>query len=237
MNSHPFTINPELAADLERQGADIERTLRILALIAEEGNIIRGSVSKSRILQSSPQGQPRLPQGQDPRITDFSALSGLTVDQSAVQELWNTYNITVPVEKLARVSGHRCYFSHTALSELGIRLYPYTAYGVLNGGSATTYVDTKKNTALSPRAFELFQDQFTTFSEAHKQNPKGITSAYFELDGSGGPSFLLLKMRSLLIRALEYRLLTGDHHTAVLPFFQMTSDATDAKLTAAYEDY
>ncbi|MFQ3547732.1 MAG: UTP--glucose-1-phosphate uridylyltransferase, partial [Termitinemataceae bacterium] len=49
--------------------------------------------------------------------------------------------------------------------------------------------------------------------------------------------FLLLKMRALLIRALEYRLLTGDHHTAVLPFFQMTSDATDAKLTAAYEDY
>ncbi|GAB1484936.1 hypothetical protein MASR2M78_37540 [Treponema sp.] len=108
---------------------------------------------------------------------------------------------------------------------------------MLNGGSATSYADAAKNRALSPEAFELLEGAFQAAAKAAEGAPKGTSSAYFESDGSAGPTFLLLKMRSLLINILEYQKQTGDYTSRPLPFFQMTSKATDTAIRDAYERY
>ncbi len=215
-------LHPDLIADLERQGADIKRTMQVLSLL------------ETAALQDEESGPVTLPKEGDSRIADLKTLS---VKVKATEDFFARYNIPKSLFEKLTINDGNCIFTEQNLYSIGIYLYPYTAYGVLNGGSATTYGDSKKNQALSQAAFELFREDFLAQAEQCKNNPKGITSAYFEADGSAGPSFLLLKMRSLLIHALEYRLLSGDYSKPILPFFQMTSDSTDEKLRAAYDQY
>ena len=51
-------------------------------------------------------------------------------------------------------------FDEAALEKIGIHLYPQTAYGVLNGGSASTYADLKKNRSLAPGLFDRYRERF-----------------------------------------------------------------------------
>jgi UTP--glucose-1-phosphate uridylyltransferase len=64
-----------------------------------------------------------------------------------------------------------------------------------------------------------------------------VTPAYINPDGSPGESFLVLKMRSALLKALRYRERFGPAPRAPLRFFQMTSAGTDAPLREAYAGY
>lgn len=218
-------LHPELVSDLERQGADIERTLTILSLLEAASQ------------EQTESGPVSLPKEGDPRIIDVPNLQNLRVTADTAEAFFARFSLPKQLLDRTGKTGSNYVFTKKDLYTLGVHLYPYTAYGVLNGGSATTYGDSKKNQALSPAAFELLKDDFAAQAEQCKNSPKGITSAFFEADGSAGPSFLLLKMRSLLIHALEYRILTGDYAKPVLPFFQMTSDSTDEKLREAYEQY
>jgi hypothetical protein len=223
------TIHPELLADLMRQGADIDRTLKILSLLDSPAyTSANGSTGTDTVT---------LPQEGDPRIIEVQNLESLRVHRKDLEDFINCYHL--PPRLLEQIENHDSEYllDRSILYKIGVFLYPSTAYGVLNGGSATTYGDNKKNQALSPSAYELIREDFLNQAEQCKNNPKGITSAYFEADGTAGPSFLLLKMRSLLIHALEYRLLSGDYSKPILPFFQMTSDSTDEKLREAYEQY
>jgi hypothetical protein len=53
-------------------------------------------------------------------------------------------------------------------------------------------------------------------------------------DGSPGPSYVELKMRSLLIEELRYRKVTGTQDPGLAPMFQMTSVNNDDEVSAAY---
>ncbi len=223
-NKNP--ISEELLADLRSKGVDIDRTLRILELVNQNPQAL------SPIAMNH-----RLPAEADRRITDRTALEGIEIPRSLATEAFERLNLSRNIDEFAQARGETYYFSSQALRTLGILLYPQVGYGVLNGGSATTYADEKKNRAIDEGAFESLREDFYTIADRVKNLPKGITPAYVERDGSPGPSFLLLKMRSLLIHALEYRLLTGDTETPVLPFFQMTSLATDGPLEEAYQRY
>ncbi|WP_304222307.1 UTP--glucose-1-phosphate uridylyltransferase [Gracilinema caldarium] len=225
MNNITFELHPELAADLRQQGADIERTLKILSILSEHKQT------------GTEMGPVSLPKEGDERITDLEQLETLVISKNEAEVFFSRFSIPPSFISKIDFDGTSYILNKSDLCRLGIYLYPYTAYGVLNGGSATTYGDSKKNEALSPAAFSLLREDFLSHAEQCKSSPKGITSAFFEADGSPGPSFLLLKMRSLLIHALEYRLITKDYKRPVLPFFQMTSDSTDAKLKTAYEQY
>ena len=77
-------------------------------------------------------------------------------------------------------------------------LYPYFAFGVLNGGSATSYADFKKNESFNPELFNFIKDTFDSLSENYRNLPKGITPAFINPNGKPGPSFLELKFRKLL---------------------------------------
>ncbi len=224
-------LNPALAADLQAKGVDIRRTLKIIAMLeeAESGTGPKGRPESFAL--------PRAEGGADGRITDLESFSGLSIPRREAEERLEDLGMGDFLKAHGERRGADCFFGPQALRRLGVLLYPKVAYGVLNGGSATSYADVKKNRSLSPAAFDALRDDFEGLSERIAACPKGITPAYLEADGSEGPSFLLLKMRSLLIQALEYRLTTGDRETPVLPFFQMTSAGTDGPLAAAYARY
>lgn len=127
----------------------------------------------------------------------------------------------------------------SALEEIGYRLIPKTAFGVLNGGSATSYVDYKKNLGLGPGVFSALRPYFLDLAGTCKDVPKGVTPAYINPDGSLGESFLGLKLRARLLalkKALKYHPLAGAPSTEnQFPLVQMTSDSTQEPLLIHYE--
>lgn len=222
MNSE--ALHPALLADLRAKDVDIERTLAVLDLA--EAARSRGGPSAS---------EPSLPLPDDPRIVDRTVPTAVELD--AVAAARRLAELGIDPEGAFSLRGGRAVFDRPALRRLGVLLFPKVAYGVLNGGSATTYADAGKNRDLDPAAFAALEGEFRRIAGASKDVPKGLAPAFVEADGTDGPSFLLLKMRALLIRALEYRVLSGNESTELPPFFQMTSGGTDAPLAAAYEEY
>lgn len=139
-------------------------------------------------------------------------------------------------------------FTENALEEIGKHLLPKTAYGVLNGGSATSYIDIKKNGSIDESLFEAVRLTFEDLAKEIENKPKGLTPAYINPDGSAGASFLELKMRSRLLIAKELghdRLSRKPGALAssayqkqpdFLPLFQMTSVGNHEELLRAYEE-
>ena len=128
------------------------------------------------------------------------------------------------------------------LEKIGVLLYPLTSFGILNGGSATSYVDRKKNQNFDPDIFNLYEDLFDTLSKESKGKAKGITPAFIQSDGEPGPDFLELKLRGLLVQALKYQVVTGkipkDRGLSPLfPFFQMTSTYNNSQILEKLDTY
>jgi hypothetical protein len=139
------------------------------------------------------------------------------------------------VEERSGPGGAELVFPRAALEELGMRLLPRCAYGVLNGGSATSYADSKKNLAFGGEVFAALEGRLERLAPLCRDRPKGLTPAYVNPDGSPGESFLLLKMRARLLAAERCRgagVPLGEHF---MPLFQMTSIGNDAELAAAYK--
>ena len=131
-------------------------------------------------------------------------------------------------------------FDFCALEEIGTRLMPATAFGVLNGGSATSYADLKKNMSFGEDVFDAFRTGFDTLAPLCRGRSKGLTPAYVNGDGSPGMSFLMLKMRSRLIAARAYRERFGDKgvmtgNLPFMPLYQMTSIANDVEMREGFE--
>ncbi len=127
-------------------------------------------------------------------------------------------------------------FSARALTTLGTQLLDRCAFGVLNGGSATSYCDQKKNQSIDTALFAAVKPLFTDFSTMYKEKPKGLTPAYINPDGSFGASFLELKMRGRLIAAAQcQRELGSSLREPFMPLFQMTSQGNHETLMQAYE--
>lgn len=122
-----------------------------------------------------------------------------------------------------------------SLRELGLKLLSRTAYGVLNGGSATSYGDEKKNKAYGEALFSLYESQLRAQAQQYEGQPKGITPAFIHPDGTSGPSFMELKLRALLIQSLHYQWSTGK--PGVPAVFQMTSHTTDGPIAQRLKDY
>jgi len=110
------------------------------------------------------------------------------------------------------------------LEAIGKRLMPRYAFGILNGGSATSYADSKKNSSFNQDLFKELEKEFSTLAGMSTGRAKGITPAYINRDGSAGPSFIELKMRSLLLSGCP-------------TLFQMTSHYNDRSIYKTYREY
>ncbi len=226
-------LDPALIADLRAKGVDLQRTLALLTLLSAE------TVGQGKGLSpSSRKGSAAaitLPLASDPRVHTLSAQTVLKLPRTLAKQRFK--ELDIPWDEEIEERGKEYIFSEQVLYRVGVQLYPRVAFGVLNGGSATSYFDENKNTELSDRAFGLLRPLIEKLAKQWGNAPKGLTPAYIGLDETEGPSFLLLKMRALLLRALEYQRLSGKTKSGLFPFFQMTSAATDAPLAAAYKAY
>jgi hypothetical protein len=217
-------ISEKLRNDMLAKGIDIELSLSIL-----EG-LNSGSQAPAPALKAS--GVPK--------VDGVSVLSVYGELRYALpRELASQRLAALGLEPPAGFSirGEQASFGREELNDIGERMYALTAWGVLNGGSATSYADRKKNSGLGPGVFEAIKAGFDALAPLCEGRPKGVTPAYINPDGSPGESFLVLKMRSALLKALRYRERFGPAARPPLQFFQMTSAGTDAPLRDAYAGY
>ncbi len=197
-----------------------------------------------RLNSAPPTGQSeakRLPSSDHPQLVDirrepFLSLPAVQLrhrleqllPQSVVERYWQ------------KLSPHATTLTlnSEALRQLGYLLYPLVAFGILNGGSASSYADRTKNRRLSPSLFDILEPQFREAAATATGHPKAICAALVGHHGRRGDSFLLMKMRHLLVelkRSLQY----GAHYSAAptIPLFQMSSDFTDQAVRQAMERY
>ncbi|AJA89858.1 UTP--glucose-1-phosphate uridylyltransferase [Borreliella chilensis] len=128
-----------------------------------------------------------------------------------------------------------CYvFSSSDLENLGLILFPYLSFGILNGGSATSYFDLTKNRDLNKDLYTLYESKILESKEKFGEFPKGMTPAYINKDGSFGFSFLALKIRYLLMVAKRYEAFCGKKIKPSV--FQMTSFKTDEFISKFLDD-
>ncbi len=180
-------------------------------------------------------------------VVDFTGDVRLTLErQRAKRRLEAPLPETVAASAIDLATGtEKASFDRKALRKIGLLLLPLVSYGVLNGGSATSYADGKKNAGFHDGLFRLLASSFVRMARLCEGRPKGLTPAFVQPNGEVGPSFLELKMRALILLAEESRATieavdpgsTGGLPTPLLPLFQMTSHQTDAPLAQAYDSY
>jgi len=213
-------LSKALIADMRSKGIDIDLSLSIL----DDWN--SGFYDKVRPVKAK-----TVPSVDGRRVIDTDALTELRLPLSRALAVLDPLGIPLPREA---GNGAEIIFDRLSLEEIGLRLLSFAAWGVLNGGSATSYADRKKNRAYGDEVFALLEEGFERLEPLCRDRPKGLAPAFLNPDGSPGPSFLILKMRARLLLARRYRNQFGDAGRAFLPLFQMSSSGNDAELASAY---
>lgn len=215
-------LSESLLHDMRAKGIDVDLSLSIL----QDWN--SGFYDSIRPVKA--RGVPRL---DGISVIDTSAQLSEKVSAEKLRRLFDSLSRPYPAGLPA---GGQIILDREALRDLGLRLLPHAAWGVLNGGSATSYADRKKNTAYGDEVFALLKSGFERLEPLCRDKPKGLAPAFLNPDGSPGPSFLLLKMRARLLLAREYHHRLGDPKSPFLPLFQMSSTGNDAELARAYAE-
>ncbi|HAX17627.1 MAG TPA: hypothetical protein DCY00_03400 [Actinobacteria bacterium] len=156
------------------------------------------------------------------------------IDHAAANLRNLTDTVKIPVKKNS--GNGKIILGRKELEEIGLHLLPLTALGILNGGSATSYVDRIKNNSFNRPLFKCSKDLFDNFSDKYKSYPKGLTPAYINRDYSDGYSFSELKMRSILLKIKKYKTLIGEadfRHS----LFQMTSCSNNSQIEQGFKKY
>ncbi len=219
-------IHPALAEQLSAAGVNIEKLLSFM----EDLNSGKFSDAPATAVASVPGiDHPSIIDRRDRKTYRFPGVTA--------RERFESLRLPFSCESVSRVEGAELEFTVEQLEKIGIYLYPKTAYGLLNGGSASSYADTKKNRTLDPAAFQRHEAFFKELSGLCAGRPKGVTPAYINPDGSPGYSFLLMKLRMILLHRQRYQRLTDKASDQLLPVFQMTSVHTDPAIQEALEQY
>lgn len=222
-----FTPSAALIEQLTKEGVDMSAMRRFLADL--NGGKFKDVVPEKII------GVPSI---DHPHIINRASLSVFKADVKTVCEKFHTLRLPFSPESVCLEEADGFYvFDKPGLERIGVALYPRTAFGILNGGSASSYVDAKKNKELCPAIFDFVQGRFGESAAAYRGKPKGVTAAYFNPDGSPGYSFLLLKLRMILECKRRFFREFGRLPEVVLPSFQMTSVRTDAEIARALDAY
>lgn len=216
-------ITEDFRRNMEAEGIDTELTVRIL----ERYNA--GDFDTQRPVEVE-----RLPEIDGESVIDATGSLELRLDLPTARKRLENCGVEGHPEDLGVRDGESILFDRKALERLGVLMTPSIAYGVLNGGSATSYADEKKNRGLSDSLFSLFEPTFAPLADRVRGRAKGLTPAFVTSEGDG-PSFLELKMRSLLLLARRYQKTSGKALPAGFrPMFQMTSVSNNDEVAAAY---
>lgn len=218
-------IHPALLADMQTKKIDIELTLDILDRC--------NSGLYDATTKIHPAGVPRIDGSSVIDVRDRRQGNFICkVREHEARAHLERHDLSLP-EDMPTISeaGERWILCDAPMLEkIGRSILPRCGFGVLNGGSATSYVDLKKNRAVDAALFSSLEPLFERYAGQCRDMPKGLTPAYLNPDGSPGASFLELKMRR---RLLEY-CRAGGSLEGFMPLFQMTSAGNHATLLEAY---
>jgi len=220
-------ISDALRRDMTDKQIDIDLTVRIL----ENYNAGRYDHVKPVEVES-------IPKIDGATIVDRSRI-GMSAPRKAVNSRLDELGID-PSAVLPPGSGETVTFGERELERIGIALLPLLSYGILNGGSATSYADRTKNRGFNSSLFGLLEPHFDRMAALCVGRAKGITPAFIQPDGTPGPSFIELKMRALLVQALQHRKMFPKSDISLtpgLPIFQMTSNSNNAEIARTYDEY
>jgi UTP--glucose-1-phosphate uridylyltransferase len=221
-----YDLPKELLRNMRSQHIDIELTLKIL-----------DKFNNGDFKNQKPIKVKRIPKVDGIQVINMVGDVRCAVDYRKACELVGKLNIPYDLSTIGEVQGSKISFDRHGLYELGLFLLPFTAYGILNGGSASSYIDYKKNKAFNEKLFELYEPEFKKMAHVCRGKAKGITPAFLQPNGKPGPSFLELKMRAVLIKALEYEMTTHKKSPLLLPMYQMTSVLNHRQIQHTYEKY
>lgn len=225
-------MNDSLRRDMESKGIDLEFSLNILAAYNAGAYDQVGAVKAA--------GVPAIDGRNvvDLRTSGREVAGWYASPAKSATERLSALGIKNP-GRFGEIRGSgisaEMLFSPSGLDELGKLLLGHAAYGVLNGGSATSYADGKKNLALGADVFAALRPTFERVVPLCHEKPKGMTPAYINPDGSPGASFLELKMRSRLFLSRKTGW-GGAVEPEFMPLFQMTSVSNDSVLSAFYAE-
>ncbi len=219
-------LSRELIRDMQEKNIDIERSLEIL-----------NAYNRGSYRNVKPVVVKDIPELDNETIIDMTADYNLSLPAETARKRWEKILPGKDISEYAEICEETAFFSKKTLYRIGIQLYPLLSYGVLNGGSATSYADEKKNRSFNEVLYRIYKEKIEAVAAFSKGRAKGLSPAFVNTDGSYGPSFLELKMRSLLINALEYRKSGGTRKAPVCPMFQMTSVYNTGEISEAYEEF
>lgn len=152
-----------------------------------------------------------------------------------IEKLSGSREIIAPHKKKTEKDG-TITLNREELEAIGLSLFPLTALGILNGGSATSYMDTLKNSTLNKPLFDSSKKLFYSLSEKYKNLPKGLIPAYINQDSSEGYSFCQLKMRSILLKTKQYINSFGKINFGN-QLFQMTSCNNNSVIEKGFKSF
>lgn len=236
MRKKSENISPALAEDMAKKGIDIPLSLEILAgYNAGFYDNVKPVVAR---------GVPPIDGETVVDLRNADARSPLPLfffDAKKAEANLARFGLRMPTAATSPKNGAVAGFGAAALAEIGKTLLPLCAYGVLNGGHATSYADGKKNLAFGQKTLDALEPFFSAMAPGYKDMPKGIAPAYINPDGSPGASFLELKMRARLLLASEPKTAAArkarlEAQAGFMPLFQMTSTSNDAVLARYYQE-
>lgn len=220
------TIPEKLATQFDELGIDRKLTMRIL-----------GAYNAGRYDSVQPVHVSSLPQVDGKVIIDLTTDLRRRLPLERAEASLERLGAKIDLRRIGAVDNGELILDRGALAEIGRRLYPLLSYGILNGGSATSYTDTTKNGAFSRTILDICSETFDRIAREATGHAKGITPGFVQPDGSPGPSYVELKMRSLLVEELRFQALTGRKEPALSPMFQMTSVYNDEEIAQTYEAF
>ncbi|HUX13077.1 MAG TPA: UTP--glucose-1-phosphate uridylyltransferase [Spirochaetia bacterium] len=238
-----------LVDDMRKKQIDVEMTLRILE-----------NYNQGRYDHIKPVEVESIPAVDGQTIIDMTKPVLLRLDRRKIEERLESLGVSWLIsghpEIFGRTDGDSTLLDRGALKVVGNALLPLLSYGILNGGSATSYADRTKNRSFNSELYSLLEPEFERMAELSSGRAKGLTPGFINPDGSPGPSFIELKMRALLIEAMAARNLSGTYPSASLsadtarskthsetssaalsaglPLFQMTSVSNDREVIDAF---
>jgi UTP--glucose-1-phosphate uridylyltransferase len=206
---------------LENRGVDLELSLSILD---DYNDGVAGNTAAV-----IPSGVPDI---DGETILDMRASSFFTISAEEREQFCSAYPEAASYLKQSTDEEISC----EELQNIGIALLPQFSYGFLNGGSATSYGDKKKNKGFNEELFTLYESEFEKLASDSKGKPKGVTPGFLQPSGEAGPSYMELKLRALLLMMESYTKLTGNKASNI-PFFQMTSVSNDPDVQESLAQY
>ena len=178
-------------------------------------------------------------------IVDLRTMASWSGDREQTRKQAELLSIPGHFLDSATRSNEALIFDRRLLRRIGDFLLPTVSYGVLNGGSATSYGDMTKNSQFDSTIFDLYHDIIEGVAPSLSGKPKGTTPAFYGESGRPGPSFIELKMREILLAARAYQRRSELRGGAVdpaavpplFPMFQMTSVINDDQISLANSEY